>query len=138
MTTISGAPARTRPADRLLRVALRVDAIASGLSGLAFLGTGKVSEDLYGLPWALTLPTGVFLLVFAAGVWLASTARGISTGAVVTIIVFNIAWVVASVVVLAAGLLPLTALGVGFVIVQAIAVAVFAELEFMGLRRIGR
>ena len=134
MTTISDAAARVKPADRLLRVVLRTDAIASGISGLAFLGT----KEVFGLPSALALTTGVFLLVFAAGVWLAASPGVLNTKAVITIIGLNISWVVASVVVLAAGLLPLTALGVGYAIVQAVAVAAIAELEFMGLRRIAR
>lgn len=134
MTTISQASAPTKSADRLLRVALRVDAIASGISGLAFLGT----KEFFGLPSALTSPTGVFLLVFAVGVWLAAAPRTLNAKAVITIIVLNVAWVVASVVVLATGLLPLTSLGVGYAIVQAVAVAAIAEIEFIGLRRIGR
>jgi hypothetical protein len=42
MTTISDTTAQTGPADRLLRVALKVDAIASGLTGLGFVGTPKM------------------------------------------------------------------------------------------------
>ncbi|HZM83903.1 MAG TPA: hypothetical protein VFC19_49935 [Candidatus Limnocylindrales bacterium] len=138
MTTISGAAAPTRPADRFLRVALRVDSLASGLTALAFLGTPKVSKDLFGFSPEFTVPTGVFLLVFAAGVWLAASPRTLNAKAVIAVIALNIAWVVASVVTLATGVLPLTALGVGYAVVQAIAVAALAELEYMGLRKIGR
>ena len=137
MTSIS-ATAQARPADRFLRVALRVDSIASGISGLAFLGTREMFENLYGLPPAVTVPTGVFLLVFAAGVWLTSSPRTLNAKAVIAVIALNIIWVAATVVTLSAGLLPLTALGVGFAIVQAVAVAIIAELEFMGLRKIGK
>ena len=70
-------------------------------------------KDFYGLPPGLTLRAGLSLLVFAVGMWLAASPRTFDARAVVTIIVLNIAWVVASVVVLAASLLPLTALGVG-------------------------
>lgn len=48
----------------------------------------------------------------------------------------NALWVVASVVV--AAILPMTGLGVAFVLVQAAAVAVFAELQVVGLRRSAR
>lgn len=134
MTAIIGATAPAKPADRLLRVTLRVDAVASGMSGLAFLGT----REFFGLPSALALPTGVFLLVFAAGVWLVASPRTLNTRAVATIIVLNLAWVVASAVVLAAGLLPLTSIGMAYAIVQAVAVAILADLEYMGLRKIAR
>jgi len=138
MTTISGAAARTRPADRFLRVALRVDSIASGLTALSFLGTQKMSKDLFGFPPEFTIPTGVFLLIFATGVWLAASPRTLNTKAAQAIIALNVVWVVATIVTLATGALPLTTLGVAYAIAQAIAVAAVAELEYMGLRRIGR
>jgi hypothetical protein len=138
MTTISGTAAQTRPANRFLRVVLRVDSIASGLTGIAFLGTQEVFENLYGLPPAVTVPTGVLLLVWAAGVWLASSPSTLNAVAVIAIIALNVVWVATTVVTLAAGLLPLTTQGVGLVIVLAAAVAVLAELEFIGLRRIGK
>lgn len=137
MTTISDVAARTRPADRLLRVALKVDAIASGLTGLGFVSTPEMFRDLYGLPSALTVPTGAFLLAFAAGLWFLASRPRISAGAVGSIIVLNVAWVAASIAVLAAGP-PLTTIGIGYVIAQAVAVAALAELEFIGLRRVVR
>ena len=47
----------------------------------------------------------------------------------------NALWVLASVAVVAAGLFSLTALGVLLVIIQAAAVALFAVLQSVGLRR---
>ena len=55
--------------------------------------------------------------------------------AVWAIIAFNLAWVVGSVVLVAAGWFELTVLGTAFVLLQAAAVALFACLEFVGLRR---
>jgi len=55
--------AQTQPADRLLRAALKVDAIASGLTGPGFVGTPKMFKDLFGLPSAVTVPAGLFLLL---------------------------------------------------------------------------
>jgi hypothetical protein len=51
------------------------------------------------------------------------------------IIALNILWVIDSVVLVAAGWFALTVLGTVFVLVQALAVAIFADLEFVGLRR---
>jgi hypothetical protein len=51
-----------------------------------------------------------------------------------TVIVGNVAWVLGSIGVVVAGR-DWTALGVGVVLAQAGAVAVFAELEWLGLRR---
>ena len=44
---------------------------------------------------------------------------------------------VASIAVLVLGVFDLNALGVAFVIAQAAAVAILAELQFLGVRRMG-
>jgi hypothetical protein len=49
------------------------------------------------------------------------------------VVVGNLAWVAASAAV--ALLVPLTVLGIVLVVVQALGVAVFADLEWWGLRR---
>ena len=49
------------------------------------------------------------------------------------VVVGNLAWVAASAVV--ALLAPLTVLGTVVAVVQAVGVAVFADLEWLGLRR---
>ena len=53
------------------------------------------------------------------------------------VIVANALWVVASIALLVSGQVTPTLLGYVFVIGQAIAVLGFAELQWMGLRRIG-
>jgi hypothetical protein len=138
MTTIIGAPAVTKRSGRFLRVALRADSLGSGLTGLSLLGTKELSKDLFGFPPQFSLSVGVALLVFAAGVWLCAAPRRLKPKAVIAVIALNIGWLAATIATLATGVLPLTTLGVVYLIGQAIAVAVVAELEFIGLRRIGR
>lgn len=138
MTTMTETAAQARPADRFLRLALKVDAIASGLTGAGMVAAPGLHADLYGLPAAMTQPSGLFLLAFAAMVWFASARRLVDARLVTAIIVLNAIWVAASAIVIAAGWLPLTPLGVGYTILQAAAVALFAELQFIGLRRVRR
>jgi hypothetical protein len=57
-------------------------------------------------------------------------------GAIVAIIIANALWVVASIVLLVSGEVAPTLLGYAFVIGQAVAVLGFAELQWVGLRRI--
>lgn len=121
---------------RLLRITLRVDAAASGVSGAGLLALPGLHEDLFGFPAALALPTGLFLLLFAVALWVTAARRTINPRAVAAIIALNGLWVAGSVVVIVTGLPPLTTLGIGYVALQAVAVAVFAELEFVGLRRV--
>ncbi len=54
-----------------------------------------------------------------------------------TIVLVNAAWVIGSVAILLIGALPLTMLGIAFVIAQAVAVAALAALQWMGLGRTG-
>ncbi len=58
-------------------------------------------------------------------------------GAIVAVIVANALWVVASIALLVSGEVAPTMLGYVFVIGQAVAVLGFAELQWVGLRRIG-
>jgi hypothetical protein len=51
------------------------------------------------------------------------------------IIALNVLWVAGSIGLLVSGWVAPTALGYAFVIAQAIVVGVFAELQFVGLRR---
>lgn len=137
-TTLSTTATQVKANDRMLRIALKADAIASGVTGLGFVALGQMHENLYGLPTALTMPAGIFLLAYAAMVWFTATRPRVSPTLVWTIIIGNAMWVVASATVILADLVPLTGLGIAFVALQAAAVALFAELEFIGLRRASR
>jgi hypothetical protein len=123
--------------DSLLRLALRLDAVATGAVGLLGALAAPVLERLLGVPATVQVPLGLALLLYAAAVWLAAARSAVHRRAAGTIVGLNALWVVASVAAVATGLLPLTPLGVAFVVAQAGAVAVFAELQLIGLRRAG-
>lgn len=125
-----------------LRLAFKIDALATGaLGALILLAAGTVVGDgrpfvlLLGTPLSLMVPVGVFLVAYAAFVWIVGSRRRASGPGAWTAVVVNLLWMLASVVVVAAGWFPLTALGVAFVLAQAAAVALFAILQFLGLRR---
>lgn len=129
----SGADARAAVS---LRLWLRLDAVASGLTGVgAVAGVGFLPEIL-GTPSALLWPVGGFLVVWAAALaYLASRPR-MNRAAVWAVIVLNLLWVLDSVAIVLAGWFPLTGLGVGYVLLQAAAVAMFAEFQYLGARRL--
>ena len=108
---------------------------------LLLLAAGLVIGDqrpfalLLGTPTALLVPVGLFLVAFAAFVWVVGTRNRINSTAAWAVLASNALWVLASVVLLVAGWFPLTTLGVAFVLVQAAVVALFADLQFLGLRR---
>ncbi|BBK36449.1 hypothetical protein STAQ_15270 [Allostella sp. ATCC 35155] len=127
----------TRP-GLFLRRALQADAAVSAASGLLMaLAAGPLS-GLLGLPAALLLPAGIVLLPYAALLlWLAGRPVP-SAGGVWLVIAANVLWAIDCVLVLVAGWFQPTGLGVAFVAVQAVTVLLFAELQYIGLRRIGR
>ena len=118
-----------------LRFALIADAAASGVLGLGLATLAGPLSGLLGLPEALPRYVGVFLMVWAAGVlWLGTRARP-ARGAVWAVIAVNAVWAVDSILLLLSGWIAPTALGMAFILVQAAAVALFAEVQYIGLRR---
>ena len=119
----------------VIRRALLIDATASGAMGFLLAAGATQLEPVLGLPIALLRGVGVFLIPFAAFlVWLAPRALE-SRGLVWTIVVGNVLWVLASVLVLESRRVVPTALGTAFVVAQALAVAAFAYLEYRAVVR---
>ena len=123
--------------NTFLRYALLADAIASGATGLLMIAGAGLLEGLLGLPALLTREAGLVLVPFVAFVALVGTRRVISRPAVQAVIALNVLWVLGSALLLASGWVAPTMLGYAFVIAQAVVVGVFAELQFIGLRRTG-
>ncbi|MGE0726318.1 MAG: hypothetical protein AB7O45_18235, partial [Alphaproteobacteria bacterium] len=90
---------------------------------------------LLGLPAALLRGAGIVLLPFAALVAWLGTRREVARGAVWAVVVVNALWAIDSIVLLLTGWVAPTGLGIAFVVFQAVVVAGFAELQWMGLRR---
>jgi hypothetical protein len=136
MSTVHDTTTQVTTDGTPLRLALRLDAVASGTMGVGLIAGHRLHDDVLGMPAAVAVPVGVFLVAFA--IWLGILASRTPLGgrAVWAVIVVNALWVVDSVVLVVAGLLPLTTAGVAVVLAQAIAVAVFADLEYLGLRRL--
>jgi hypothetical protein len=116
-----------------LRRVLQLDAVATGATGLLLLGGTGMLHGLLNLPTALMTYAGIFCVAWAATLGLASLRNEISRGFVWTIIVANVLWVVGSVALLLSGYVSPTWLGYTFVIAQAVAVDVFAALQYFGL-----
>jgi hypothetical protein len=118
-----------------LRYALIGDALASGATGLLLAGGAGFLTEILGLPESLMRYTGLFLLPYAAVVAYLGTRQKLSKGAVLVIIAANALWVAESFLLLFSGWVSPTGLGTAFVIAQALAVAGFAEAQFIGLRK---
>ena len=121
--------------SNFLRRALQADAVMSGAAALLLLLGASVLEPLLGLPAALLRYAGAVLVPFVVFVGFIAIRAEISRSAVWGIIAANAAWTATSLALLVGGWVAPTLLGYLFVIVQAAAVAIFAELQLIGLRR---
>jgi hypothetical protein len=121
--------------DTFLRYALIADAVASGATGLLMIAGADLLTGLLGLPVALMRESGLLLVPYVALVAFVGTREHIPLAAVKLIVALNVLWVLGSVGLLVGGFVAPTLLGYAFVIVQAIAVGVLAELQIIGLRR---
>lgn len=118
-----------------LRGALAVDAIGSGAVGVLLAAMPAQLAALFNLPQALLADVGLFFIVYAAVVAFLATRARLPSLIVWIVIVGNALWLVQSVGFLLVGGFAPTKLGTAFVLAQALAVGVFAELQFIGLRR---
>src|SRR5688500_13919408 len=135
MTTLQMS-SQERSANFLRRV-LQADALASGLSGALLIMAAKPLAAFIGVGLPLPLiVTGVFLLLYAGALLQQAAQDTLSRRFVTAVIVINIAWVVGSSLILLTDLVPLTTAGNWAVAIVADLVAVFAGLEFYGLRRL--
>ena len=66
------------PRDHQVRLALKLDAVVTGVNGAAYLVAAAPLGDLLGLSPALLRGVGAFLVAFAAGIWVAATRAKLS------------------------------------------------------------
>ena len=124
-------------ASTFLRRALLADSIFSGVAALGFTFGAGAFATLFNLPEALLRETGLFLIAYAALVgWLASRAA-VAKALVLLVVIGNAAWTVGSIALLLSGAVSPNIAGELMVVAQAIATGVFAELQYVGLRRSG-
>jgi hypothetical protein len=123
-----------RPTPFLQRV-LCADAATCVATGLLLLFGASTLEPWLGLPPMLMRYAGASLLPIAAFIAFVATRDASPRILVWAVIAGNAAWTFDSIALLFTGWVAPTALGIAFVVAQAVVVALFAELEYVGLRR---
>jgi hypothetical protein len=120
----------------LLRRALLGNAAFSALCGiLIVLFDARIVGFMTSVEHHLW-PLGVMLLGFAASLAWFSTRPLLSSAWVASVIAADLAWVVGTVVLLAGWHGMLSGAGMALLIAVAVFVLVFAELQWLGLRRL--
>ncbi|WP_188192563.1 hypothetical protein [Nonomuraea sp. SYSU D8015] len=119
----------------LLRRILRIDGWSTAVFGVVMLALAQPLSGPLGLPTAWSIPFGVAMLGGAVALVLIAGYPRIPARHVAFVVAGNGLSGVALVALAFADVIPLTGLGVAFMLVGALVVAVYAGLELIGLRR---
>jgi hypothetical protein len=119
-----------------LRRVLLVDAIASGATGVLMVLLAQPLAGLLQVPSALLFYAGLFLLPYTALLFQLGRGEYLPRAALWAVIVGNALWAAGCLVLAFGGWLAPTLLGMVFLLLQALVVAAFAELQLVGLRRV--
>lgn len=122
--------------SNLLRNALRGNALFSGTSGLVALLAAPSLAAFTGIePPIIFVVLGIVLILYAVDLWWVASRQTINRRLAWAAIILDILWVAGSVALLLFGWLPLTVAGSWTIALLAEVVAIFAVLQFIGLRR---
>ena len=128
----------TRPVaetDQLLRFALRADATLCAALGLLVAMAADPLSRLSGLSSTSEWIGGASLVVYGAALYMAARlpdVRHVGTG----VLAGNIAFAILVTVVLVAGWLPLTELGVAATVAFTVLTLAFAYAQYLGVRNL--
>lgn len=121
--------------SRFLQRVLLADGAVSGLCGIVMLAGAGTLEAWLGIPAILLRYAGLSLLPFSALVFALARRDSVARPSVLAVIAANTGWVIGSVLLLVSGWIAPTTLGSIFILAQAAAVAAFAEVQFIALRK---
>jgi hypothetical protein len=119
--------------NKFLQGALLADAVVSGAVALLQLALTGPLVDLLHLPSSLLLGTGTFLVAYGALLVVVARSARVWTPLMWIVVVGNMAWALACIGLILGATAKPSSLGVAFVGVQAVAVLIFASLEYKGL-----
>lgn len=123
--------------DSLLRLAMRADAVIVGVTGIALVAAAGPISSLTGIPTPVGYGVGAFSIGYGVVVFILAAAVVVRRAGLVTAIA-NAACTAVALAVVVTGVLPLTIAGVVVIVAAGLYTAVFAELQFAGVRRIPR
>jgi len=134
MTTIT-TTAHAGTKDAFLRFAMRLDAVVSGVVGLAGLALAPRIAELSGTTPAVEYSLSAFFVAYGIAVYALSRQAYVRTPGRL-VVAGNVGFTVAAVAVVLAGVWPLTTMGVVLTLGSGVFTLVMADLQYLGLRRI--
>jgi hypothetical protein len=125
---------RTGTRDGLLRLAMRADAAISALVGLAGIPVAGWLADLSGTTTSFEYAMAAFLIAYGVVVFGLAALPSVRRAGM-GVIIANVAYTAAAVVLVLADVFPLTSTGVVLNLAAGAYTLVFAELQYQGWRR---
>ncbi|BCI54722.1 hypothetical protein NIIDNTM18_40000 [Mycolicibacterium litorale] len=127
------APTATR--DRLLRLAMRADAVLTGLAGLAALPLAATLAEWSGTSTTIEYSLAAFFIGYGVVVFGLSLLPSVREAGLV-VIAANLAYTVAAVLIVVTDVWSMTGTGIALTLATGVYTAVFAELQYVGWRRL--
>ena len=125
----------TSHTSTFLRRALTADAVLTGTTALMLVAAAGMLENLLGLPAAFLRGAGLSLVPFTALLVYLLRRESLPRGAIWFVIACNALWAIDSILLLFTNWVDPTLVGQVFVVFQALVVALFAEVQYVALRR---
>jgi hypothetical protein len=125
----------TESTDSLLRFAMRADAILTGLAGIAGIPLAGWLAELSGTTRTFEYSMSAFFIAYGVVVFGLAALPSIKRPGI-AVVIANLLYTVAAVVLVLTDALPLTTTGVVMTLATGAYTAVFAELQYQGVRRI--
>ncbi len=118
-----------------LRNILKIDAALSAVTAVTLLAGTHILAPVLGLETAFLRGAGLLLLPFILLVMLTARSDRPDETAVRLVVACNLAWSIVSIALLFSTWIEPSSFGIVFIVVQAVIVAVFAEVQIIGLRK---
>jgi hypothetical protein len=120
--------------DAFLRFAMRLDAVITGVMGIAGVAVAPRVAELSGTTPATEYAIGAFFIAYGIGVYALSRMTHVRVPGIATIAA-NVGYTVLAIAVVLAGVWPLTTMGVVLTLGSGVYTLVMADLQYLGLRR---
>jgi hypothetical protein len=114
---------------------MRLDATLTGFAGLVIAAAADPLSSFTGLSSIAEYGLGAFFVFYGLVVFVLAAIPDLRRGGV-AVVIANIVFTVAAVVVVAADMLPLTATGIAATLASGVYTALIGYLQYLGVRRL--
>ncbi len=134
MTAIT-TPRLKESTDSLLRLAMRADAVLTGLAGIAGIPLAGWLAEVSGTTTAFEYGMAAFFIAYGVVVLALAQLPSVRKPGI-AVIIANLLYTVVAVVLVLSDWMPLTTTGIVLTLATGVYTLVFAELQYQGVRRI--